>query len=200
MASHYAAVRLDHVHDHDDQRLRTWLQTNNVSEYVIYREHGDQTGKLHYQGYIKTVDDVTFQSLKSKFKSWFSSHTRFQRSFTHPRKLEQYMIYVAKDKDLFCSSGVTDEVIAERESKSYKKDAINPKDGMIPRCVAHFSQDVRRYHPRLREHVIEWIVHDLKERERMIQVHQVRGWANSVCAKLSDEFETQLINEINSKM
>lgn len=201
MAVHYACVRLDVLHPHDGDRLKAWLQTELVDVYVFYHEHGDITEKPHYQGYIKTETAARFKKLKESFKNWFNAHGRCQRAFAHPRKLESYMCYVAKDKDLYCVAGVSDEEIADRESRSFKKQKRSngdPVDHITVRCMQAFSQHPK-YDPKLRDKVATWMVADLADRLKPIETFRVRGWINTVCAKLCGDYQKELVSEILSK-
>lgn len=200
MASHYAAVRLDVVHSDDGSRLKTWLQSESVIEYVFYEENGDQTGKLHYQGYIKSGDESSFKKLKDSFKKWFSAHSRFQRSFTHPRKVENYMIYVSKDKNMLCSLGVSEEVIAEREAKSYKKGADRDKRPVVVRGVEKFASGNQRYSSSFNRIVATWVIDDCISRGVGFDEFTTSRWANAIVCALSENSKDRMIERLLSRM
>lgn len=114
-------IRLDILDDNvDAERLTTFLRAAG-QPYVVYREIADVTGKAHFQGYM-VRDEETYNQLKKDWVKEFSkTHTRYQRSFTPVRKVEEYMKYVAKDKELFLVHGFTEQHIKEKEDASYQK-------------------------------------------------------------------------------
>lgn len=118
----FSTVRLDVVHNDDSDRLSQFLSSLQDVKYVVYREIGDKTKKLHLQGYIQFNDMDSYDHAHDQFKEVFGkTHNRFQRSFTIVRKREKYMIYVSKDKNLEFQSGYTEEELKEKENLSYKK-------------------------------------------------------------------------------
>ena len=118
----FSTVRLDIVHDDDSDRLSQFLSSLQDVKYVVYREIGDKTKKLHLQGYVQFDNMDAYDHTHDQFKEVFGkTHNRFQRSFTIVRKREKYMIYVSKDKNLEFQSGYTEEELKEKENLSYKK-------------------------------------------------------------------------------
>lgn len=116
----YTTVRLDKVAEDDASRLHAFLDSLDT-KIVVYEEVADITKKIHWQGYIECTQE-SYEVYKEAFLEIFRpTHSRYQRSFTVVRKVETYMIYVAKDKNLFYSKGVTEEELKEKEDASYKK-------------------------------------------------------------------------------
>lgn len=132
------AIRLDKLNDDDSDKLKNFLENYEDIKYVVYYEISDKVKKPHYQGYIE-CDSDKYSDIKEPFLELFRpTHTRYQRSFTPARKVEDYMIYVSKDKNLQFQKGYTEEYIKDQESKSYKKTKKEKKEGHRKEQYARF--------------------------------------------------------------
>lgn len=128
----FYTIRIDDDASHNPstlERLSQFLQHQRYIKYLVYREVSDVTKKLHYQGIV----DIEEKTLSSHRMSWchtFSDYSKGHKSTAIVKKLDEYMIYITKDKDKVLSKGFTDEEIEELQSKSYKKidRAPRPKD------------------------------------------------------------------------
>lgn len=196
-------VRLDELSDQDLVHLEEVLAP--YEKYVVYREIADVTRKPHFQGYVACGTGDNAKEAKQRFVDMFrSTHKPSQRSFNQVRKIEKYMRYVAKDKDLVLRKGVTDEHIEQCERESFKKKDKLAEGNMVQRCYQTYVEEYRRepYPPgdNWRRRIARWIVADLAENNKPICVFQCRKWTNGVLAKLDGEFRDELVDEILSRL
>lgn len=196
-------VRLDILTPSDGDRLKKFL--DNYDRYVVYQEIADVTGKAHYQGYVSVGS--ARKDVKEAFHELFrETHDKHQRSFNVVVKVEQYMRYVAKDKDLAFAKGYDEVHIARCEAESYKKKEKGAVGGsMIVRAVEHFRSQGFGPDNTLggvapdRRAVIWWLVQAQVADGRGVGVFRIREWANSVMCQLSHRFVNELVDEIDSR-
>lgn len=183
------ALRIDVLDGHDAAQLvRThfaqWL--GNFATSVLYREAGAQTGKVHLQGYVTCADG--FKERKRELQAMLTSlgYAKHQWSFTAVKKVENYMRYVAKDKDCVHKHGISDEVLSECEKQSYRKKCESYVAHVYMHCLAHGLRD--------RCNIVQYIVEEHAQRDAPIRVFYVRAVANTVQWKL-DVNRDELIEE-----
>ncbi|MEO5351388.1 MAG: hypothetical protein H7836_17365 [Magnetococcus sp. YQC-3] len=126
----YFTIRIDDDVSHSPStldRLTDFLQHHRYIKYLVYREVSAVTKKLHYQGIVE-IEEKTRSSHRMSWCNTFRDYSKGHKSTAIVKKLDEYMIYITKDKDKVLSKGYTDEEIEELQSKSYKK-----KTGRAPR-------------------------------------------------------------------
>lgn len=195
-------VRLDIINDNDADRLRQFL-TTHTTKYMVYIESGDVTGKRHLQGYAELND---YSIVKAEFvRAFGGTHTRFQRSFTIVRKVEAYMRYVAKDKELAYKAGYADDHQEKMERESYKKKPADNRS-VIERCydaiVDEYTRDPNPRDISWGRKIAAWLCEDAVARNKGINVYSMRATKNAVLYKLNAEdgrYRDDIITEIDSK-
>lgn len=122
-------IRIDDNDTHTPstlERLTKFLEWEHYNAYLVYREYGDDTGKLHYQGFVE-FDSSHLSAHKERFSRLFKDYPKGKKSSAIMKK-EQYKVYITKDKDRILSKGYTEGWIQELETQSYKKDETVKKD------------------------------------------------------------------------
>lgn len=107
-----------------EQRLRAALEV--YPRFLVYCEVADETQKVHWQGIVWTdCPHKTYQGYMEKlFPEWKGTRGckgQGKRSFAPVKKLEEYEVYVTKDKNRRIVQGYRDDELDALEAKSYKK-------------------------------------------------------------------------------
>lgn len=94
-------------------------------KFMVSREEGKITGKVHYHGYMLLRDGVQVNSVRQQWKRKFSkwSGRSQERSLAETRDIPTFLAYISKDGTIVSQKGFTDEEIAK-----YKSSWVNPKE------------------------------------------------------------------------
>lgn len=131
-----STVRFDIIDETRDVPLFEKF-VSKYDKYLIYKEVGTKTKKVHFQGIIWVPDKKAFNAMKTRFTNMFAD--------THPRSLksmrqvesDMYEVYITKDGNLVYSEGYTDEEIANLEAKSYSKPVSVEKSNFFDKLYAY---------------------------------------------------------------
>lgn len=192
----YATIRLDETSDSDRIRLVELFKSLKV-KVVIYEEIAIVTKKVHFQGYCECTRE-TYEIYKKAFlKEFTSTHTRFQRSFTVVRKVVEYMIYVAKDKNLLYQEGFTEEHIKENESKSYQKKKLAIGQEIIHKAREHF----KGRKPTELVEVVEFVTHYFGGKLKCFDMPYIKKYSYLVCYHLlGDKYVHHFAKSVSETM
>lgn len=182
-------VRLDILDEVSDKaKLLEWLSKFQV--FVVYREISDKVKKPHYQGYVACGNLEASKIAKSEFHVMYKdTHKPGQRSFNQVKKVESYMRYVAKDKDLVASSGVTDAELKKLEAESFK--TLQKSGNLVERCHEWAKDNGADDHA-----VARWLLNDCIDRRTRIDVRHLRCVKHTVMAMISGDYFDMLEREL----
>lgn len=187
----YTTIRLDKISEDDASRLHAFLDGIDT-KIVVYEEVADITKKIHWQGYIECTQD-TYEVYKEAFLEVFRpTHNRYQRSFTVVRKVETYMIYVAKDKKLFYSKKVTEEELKEKEDASYKKKKASFQDIVEDWWILNQSKYFMMYNV----NSTIWDVNEMYKKLRIDLVNQFKCLKRIWDLPVIEKYCNYLLNDI----
>lgn len=127
--------RLDYDDNINIEKVKEFftIYDADFTKYLVYEELADITGKLHAQGIIefKGSDNKIRNKLVKFFKVSGGKY-----SMAKIKTLENYEVYITKQKKRICSKGYSEEQILQFENASYlpekkSKDNIKNKNRKV---------------------------------------------------------------------
>lgn len=189
-----STIRLDILKDDDEDRLKQFLDKFEV--FVVYCEVSEVVQKVHLQGYVSLKGHV-YKDVKEEFHKAFAfTHTKDQRSMAKVTKVENYMRYVAKDKNLWLSRGVSPEELKKREDESYKKGEkkVSLYDQLAAEVADHREWLNERTPSQRREAVLRWVIR-INHKHGKLSRFQMKAYVDKVLSADQD-YEDQMVFEI----
>lgn len=83
-------------------------------KYIVSKESGKITGKIHYHGYIQT-NKIKLDSFKKQVNRklpWYNCN-KATKSVVKVKNLEKYLSYICKDKNIIMKRSFTQEDLVE---------------------------------------------------------------------------------------
>lgn len=193
-----STIRLDVLTDVDIPACLEWLAAN-CTTYVVYQEVAEVTGKVHLQGYVSLKDvKYSYKELKAMFHAAFEgSHAPQQRSFNQVQKVERYMRYVAKDKNLLVAQGVTEEHIAICEAQAYKKNKLTEMQRFVEQAREVMKEGEDFW---IQKGKVCDIVIDAWKGKKRFNPFSIADVANSIMCELSDVYRNMLRDQARQRM